>query len=208
MRDILGKAKTVRELLKGVKYSIDYYQREYKWQEKQIRELVDDLSNKFLEEYQPTHARSKVSDYPHYFLGSIIISKKESVGYIVDGQQRLTSLTLLLVLLRNLQKDHSEKVNVDELIFSEKYGQKSFNLHVDERTPAMDALYEGQPFDVTDRPESVQNSSSATTTSKPAFLKNCVRRHCPTSLTGCWKTSTSSRSPLTRTTTPTRSSRP
>lgn len=157
MREILGKAKTVRELLKGVKYSIDYYQREYKWHEKQIRELVDDLSDKFLEEYQPTHARSKVADYPHYFLGSIIISKKESVGYIVDGQQRLTSLTLLLVLLRNLQKEHAEKVNVDELIFSERYGQKSFNLHVDERTPAMDALYEGQPFDVTDRPESVQN---------------------------------------------------
>jgi hypothetical protein len=75
----------------------------------------------------------------------------------VDGQQRLTSLTLLLVLLRNLQKGNAEKVNVDELIFSERYGQKSFNLYVDERTPAMDALYEGQPFDVSDRPESVQN---------------------------------------------------
>ena len=157
MREILGKAKTVRELLKGVKYSIDYYQREYKWHEKQIRELVDDLSNKFLEEYQPTHQRSKVADYPNYFLGSIIISKKESVGYIVDGQQRLTSLTLLLILLRNLQKGQAKQVNVDELIFSEKFDQKSFNLHVDERTPAMDALYEGQSFDVTDRPESVQN---------------------------------------------------
>lgn len=157
MREILGKAQTVRELLKGVKYSIDYYQREYKWHEKQIHELVDDLSSKFLEEYDPTHLRSKVADYPHYFLGSIIISKKDRVGYIVDGQQRLTSLTLLLILLRNLQNGHAEQVNVDELIFSERYGQKSFNLHVDERTPAMNALYKGQPFDVTDRPESVQN---------------------------------------------------
>jgi uncharacterized protein with ParB-like and HNH nuclease domain len=157
MREILGKAKTVRELLKGVKYSIDYYQREYKWHEKQVRELVDDLSNKFLEEYQPAHARAKVADYPHYFLGSIIISKKDGSGYIVDGQQRLTSLTLLLVLLRNLQKSRPVKVNVDELIFSERFGQKSFNLHVDERTSAMEALYEGQPFDVTDRSESVQN---------------------------------------------------
>lgn len=157
MREILGKAKTVRELLKGVKYSIDYYQREYKWHEKQVRELVDDLSNKFLEEYQPAHARAKVADYPHYFLGSIIISKKDGSGYIVDGQQRLTSLTLLLVLLRNLQKSRPVKVNVDELIFSERFGQKSFNLDVDERTSAMEALYEGQPFDVTDRPESVQN---------------------------------------------------
>jgi len=157
VREILGKAKTVRELLKGVKYSIDYYQREYKWHEKQIRELMDDLSDKFLEEYQSSHQRSKVADYPHYFLGSIIISKKDSVNYIVDGQQRLTSLTLLLVLLRNLQKNFNEKVNVDELIFSERYGQKSFNLHVDERTPAMEALYDGQSFDVSDRPESVQN---------------------------------------------------
>ena len=32
-------AKTIRELLKGVKYSIDYYQREYKWERKQIQEL-------------------------------------------------------------------------------------------------------------------------------------------------------------------------
>ena len=150
MREILGKAKTVRELLKGVKYSIDYYQREYKWHEKQIHELVDDLSNKFVEEYEPTHPRSKVADYPHYFLGSIIISKKDSVSYIVDGQQRLTSLTLLLILLRNLQNGHTKKVNVDELIFSERYGQKSFNLHVDERTLAMNALYEGKIFDVTD----------------------------------------------------------
>ena len=157
MKEILGKAKTVRELLKGVKYTIDYYQREYKWHEKQICELVDDLSNKFLEEYDPRHPRSKVADYPHYFLGSIIISQKEGASYIVDGQQRLTSLTLLLILLRNLQNERADPVNVDELVCSERYAQKSFNLHVDERTPAMDALYAGKPFDVTDRPESVQN---------------------------------------------------
>lgn len=157
MREILGKAKTVRELLKGVKYSIDYYQREYKWQDKQIRELVDDLTGKFLEEYDPSHARNMVAEYPHYFLGSIIISKKESASYIVDGQQRLTSLSLLLILLRQLQQGHSEQVNIDELIVSEKYGQKSFNLHVNERTPCMDALFNGDQFDLIDRTESVQN---------------------------------------------------
>ena len=209
MREILGKAKTIRELLKGVKYSIDYYQREYKWYEKQIHELVDDLSDKFPEEYDPTHPRQKVADYPHYFLGSIIISKKESASYIVDGQQRLTSLTLLLILLRNLQKDRRKQVNVDELIFSERFDQKSFNLHVDERTPAMEALYEGQPFDLTDRPESVQNlDRSGTATLKPTSRRNCAAMPCPTSSTGCWRTSTSSRSLPTPTTTPTPYSRP
>jgi len=118
---------------------------------------VDDLSDRFLEEFQPTHPRNKVADYPHYFLGSIIISKKDTIGNIVDGQQRLTSLTLLLVLLRNLQKGQAKQVNVDELIFSERFDKKSFNLHVDERIAAMEALYEGLSFDVTDCHESVQN---------------------------------------------------
>jgi hypothetical protein len=157
MREILGKAKTVRELLKGVKYSIDYYQREYKWQDKQLYELVNDLSAKFLEEYQPDHERREVADYPHYFLGSIIISKKDNINYIVDGQQRLTSLTLLLLYLRNLQQDRPDQVNVDELIVSERFGERSFNLQVDERMPCMEALLEGTPFDLTDRPESIRN---------------------------------------------------
>ncbi|MEX2443149.1 MAG: DUF262 domain-containing protein [Alkalispirochaeta sp.] len=157
MREILGKAKTVREILKGVKYTIDYYQREYKWLGKQARELVSDLSQKFLEEYDPNHERAKVADYPHYFLGSIIISKKDSANYIVDGQQRLTTLSLLIVLLRRLQIDRADAVNVDELIVSEKYGEKSFNLDVAERRPVMEALFEGQPFDPNGRPDSAVN---------------------------------------------------
>lgn len=157
MREILGKAKTVRELLKGVKYSIDYYQREYKWQDKQIQELVNDLTGKFLEEYDSSHPRARVADYPHYFLGSIILSKKDNALYVVDGQQRLTSLTLLLILLRRLQQGRAEQVSVDELIVSEKYGQKSFNLHVEERASCMEALYAGESFDANGRSESVRN---------------------------------------------------
>jgi uncharacterized protein with ParB-like and HNH nuclease domain len=157
MKEILGKAKTVRELLKGVKYTIDYYQREYKWESKQITELIDDLTGKFLEDYDPEHERRKVGDYSNYFLGSIIISKKDSANYIVDGQQRLTSLTLLLIYLRNLQSNLPEKVNIDEMIFSEKFGEKSFNLDVDERKECMEALFENRSYDITDQPESVQN---------------------------------------------------
>lgn len=157
MQEIQGKAKTIRELLKGVKYSIDYYQREYKWRDKQIRELIEDLTGKFLDDYQEGQSRTKVAQYGHYFLGSIIISRKDNVFFIVDGQQRLTSLTLLLIYLRNLQKDRPEQVNIDELIYSEKYGLKSFNLHVDERSACMEALFDQQPYDPTDQPESVRN---------------------------------------------------
>jgi Protein of unknown function DUF262/Protein of unknown function (DUF1524) len=157
MREILGKAKTIRELLKGIKYSIDYYQREYKWQDKQVRELIEDLVDRFLEDYHPSHPREKVADYGHYFLGSIIVSHKDNTNFIVDGQQRLTSLSLLLIYLHNLQQGRAEQVNIDELIYAEKFGRKSFNLDVEERIPCMEALFKQHPFDPTDKPESVQN---------------------------------------------------
>lgn len=157
MREIDGHAKTVRELLKDTKYSIDYYQRDYRWGGKQIRELIDDLTNKFLEEHDSNHPREEVAKYPHYFLGSVILSQKDRAQFIIDGQQRLTSLTLLLVFLRNLQRDHDEQVGIDDLIVSVKYGHKSFNINVDERIRVMEALFEGEPFDTTDQPDSVRN---------------------------------------------------
>jgi hypothetical protein len=122
--------------------------------------LIDDLAGKFLEDYRPGHERKQVANYGHYFLGSIIISRKDNVNYIVDGQQRLTSLTLLLILLRNLQQGRTEQTNVDELIFSEKYGEKSFNIDVAERSECMEALYSGQVYDVNGASESVRNISA------------------------------------------------
>ena len=157
MRPVDGKAKSVRQLLQGVKYSIDYYQREYRWEAKQIRELLNDLCEAFLDDYEPGMARSDVSGFTHYFLGSIIISQKGSDSFIVDGQQRLTSLTLLLILLRNLQRGREDTVKVDDLVFSERYGEKTFNLAVEERSRCMEALYEGDYFDTTGKSESVQN---------------------------------------------------
>ena len=157
MREVQGQAKTVRELLKGNRYSIDYYQREYKWETKQIVELIDDLTEAFLESYEQGDPRKKVRDYGRYFLGSIILSQRDGAVYIVDGQQRLSSLTLLLIYLRNQQRDRDDAVNVDELIFSTQFGEKAFNLNVDERMACLNALFEDVPFEDGGQSESVQN---------------------------------------------------
>ncbi|GAH56353.1 unnamed protein product, partial [marine sediment metagenome] len=58
---------------------------------------------------------------------------------------------------RNLQKGRSDQVNIDDLIFSEKYGKKTFNMHVPERLSCMEALFDGRPFDENGEPESVRN---------------------------------------------------
>ena len=156
-REIDGKGRTVRELLAGRKYSIDYYQREYKWQKKQLTELIDDLANKFLESYEEGNDRGAVADYSHYFLGSIIVSDKEGQKYIIDGQQRLTTLTLLLMFLRSRLGESGQKGLIADLICSEKFGKRSFNLDVCERTPCMEALYAGEEISDAGISESVAN---------------------------------------------------
>ncbi|MFC1481083.1 DUF262 domain-containing protein [Candidatus Neomarinimicrobiota bacterium] len=156
-RDIRGDARTITELLDNKKFAIDYYQREFKWQTKQIDELIRDLVSKFLEDFDKNHERLAVKLYSHYFLGSIIISKKENKNYIIDGQQRLTSLTLLLIHLMHLAKKIGYNPVLESHIYSESYGEKTFNIDEDERKSAMKALFEGDIFDPTDQPESVQN---------------------------------------------------
>ena len=76
MNKIDARSKSVRELLDGVKYGIDYYQREYKWTTKQITELLEDLEAKFFDSYREEHSRSRVEGYTHYFLGSLVISSR------------------------------------------------------------------------------------------------------------------------------------
>ena len=84
-RAVDGKGRTIRELLAGHKYSIDYYQREYKWEHKQVAELIGDLADKFLESHEESNERSAVADYGHYFMGSMIISDKDPPLFAVGG---------------------------------------------------------------------------------------------------------------------------
>mgnify|MGYP000538046990 CR=1 FL=1 len=53
MQEIRGDAKNILALLGNAKYAIDYYQREYRWQTKQVLELLDDLGDKFRESFEP-----------------------------------------------------------------------------------------------------------------------------------------------------------
>jgi uncharacterized protein DUF262/uncharacterized protein DUF1524/alcohol acetyltransferase len=157
MKEIRGDAKHIRALLGGAKFAVDYYQREYRWETKQVAELIEDLSEKFRESHEEGDERSAVEQYGHYFLGSIIVSDKDGQKYIIDGQQRLTSLTLLLMHLHRHLQDPEQKGQVADLIFSQRFGRRSFNLQVPDRTACMEALFTGEPFEETGQPESVVN---------------------------------------------------
>ena len=157
MREIGGDPKNLLALLGRTKFTIDYYQREYRWQTKQVAELIEDLAEKFRDSYRPDQDREVVESYGRYFLGAIIISYKDGRKFIVDGQQRLTTLTLLLIYIYRLLKDEEQKAQLSDLIFSLRRGRRSFNIDVGERTSCMEALFTGTKFEEAGQPESVVN---------------------------------------------------
>ena len=156
MKEIRGDAKNVRTLLGGQRFAIEYYQREYRWATKQVTELLDDLCGTFLDSYKEGDARNAVEQYGRYFLGSVIISDKDGKKHIIDGQQRMTTLTLLLIFIHHLL-DETQKTQLAELIFTTKFGKQSFNLDVEERNSCMQAIFDGENITATSKIESVNN---------------------------------------------------
>ena len=159
MIEIKSREKTIKELLHGKKYDLDFYQREYVWTEKLVSELIKDLTNAFQRNYKETHDRTEVDNYGHYFLGSIVIREEGTKRFIIDGQQRLTTLTLLLIFLYHSLKDENEKGPVSSLIYSMHYGERSFNLDIIERKLVMEALFSEESVDSfeEEKSESIQN---------------------------------------------------
>lgn len=156
MKKIEGSPKSLKQLLQNTKYSIHYYQREYMWQRKHIEELIDDLTSEFLNNYKPGDNRQNVQDYGAYFMGSIVLAGRENA--IIDGQQRFSSLTLLLMYLNNRLRAMNQSYSViEQMIFSEAYGTKSFNINVDDRAECMNAIYNNKAFDTAEVGESVKN---------------------------------------------------
>ena len=74
-----------------VQYEIPRYQRPYSWEAEHAEQLIQDIYDNY------------EKDEPEYFMGSIVCVKKENdIFEIIDGQQRLTTLTLIISQLSNL----------------------------------------------------------------------------------------------------------
>lgn len=158
MSTITPNYRSVKQLLASSSFSIDEYQREYKWGREQIAELIDDLTSKFLNCYKEKDETKAVAGYEDYFLGSIIVSKRGTKSYLVDGQQRVSSLTLLLIYLyrKALELNWDIATEIAPLIFSNSFGEKKFNLDIPEREPVIRALFEGKDFNPDGSDESIQ----------------------------------------------------
>jgi uncharacterized protein with ParB-like and HNH nuclease domain len=98
-------------------YRIPEYQRPYVWENDQVTELLDDISQALT-----TNPESQ------YFLGSMVLQKNlkddGSTKYeeydLLDGQQRITTLFLITAVIRDLSTDKTLKKTCEETIFQEE----------------------------------------------------------------------------------------
>jgi hypothetical protein len=91
-------------------YEIPAYQRPYAWEEDQVRELLADLLDAM---------DNQTTSGGVYFLGSIVLIKTPNNprSQVIDGQQRLTTLTVLLSVLRDLTSDLEKRLDRRRYIF-------------------------------------------------------------------------------------------
>jgi len=101
MGKIENHTYTVEEAFRECFYIVPDYQREYVWTDKEVEQLLEDIEEQF-----------DVSEGREYFIGTVLVSPTSQKNHfeLIDGQQRLTTLFLLLCGLR--QRFTGEPQNV------------------------------------------------------------------------------------------------
>lgn len=81
-------------------YTVPDFQREYVWQRPQVEKMLQDIEDEFYDD-----ERQLVKDR-EYFLGSLVVCKGGDGAYqLIDGQQRMTTIFLILCAIRDLLKE-------------------------------------------------------------------------------------------------------
>lgn len=90
--------------LDSIAYAVPQFQRKYAWTKKEVNDLLFDLFEEI------DWSKEELAGLTPHFLGSIVTANENGIGMILDGQQRLTSVSLLLaVIKRKLTLENSEK---------------------------------------------------------------------------------------------------
>lgn len=112
--DISPDKQNIDAVFSNTVYYIDFYQRDYKWTAEPVQRLLDDIYYQFGEVYEK-HAdvdpgkEAVTAHYPWYYLNTYVTNVIDGRVYVVDGQQRLTTLTLILMKLRHMANGYGSK---------------------------------------------------------------------------------------------------
>ncbi len=152
MQHSVNPAKqNVQIALQNRVYHVDFYQREYVWP----RETVETFLNDIFFSFETSYTLLKDSDltselinkYNWYYINTIITNTIDGKNFIVDGQQRLSTLTLIAVKLFHLTKSDGQKQNLKACITGQDVFNKNiYYLDSEKRKRAMDFILNGTEF--------------------------------------------------------------
>jgi uncharacterized protein with ParB-like and HNH nuclease domain len=128
--------QNVAKLYGDYLYEIPNYQRPFSWEDEQFDQLIDDLLDAYDRNREEYGSVDEILEYDPYFLGSLVLQKVEDnkkIYDIVDGQQRITSLAILMAVLRDelAPTDDWEKIRDEELSLGGMPGNLQERLYTD-----------------------------------------------------------------------------
>lgn len=147
--DVTPEKQNIDKVFGSTTYYIDFYQRQYKWSKEPVTRLLEDIFYKFNIEYNKfkdndIELDSLIENYSWYYLNTYVTNNVEGKIYVVDGQQRLTTLTLILIKLRHLTIKFESKLEnwISNKIVGHSGYKKNFWMNHEDNEEVMDALYD------------------------------------------------------------------
>jgi uncharacterized protein with ParB-like and HNH nuclease domain len=125
--------RKISQIFNNIQYDVDFYQREYKWNDeleyKPVSSLLKDIFYRFdLEKYNHNQEINQESTdkLEWYYLNTFMTNLIKGKKYIVDGQQRLTTLTLVSIGLYHLAIKHQLEQHIIDALKNSIVGVTEF----------------------------------------------------------------------------------
>lgn len=152
--DIQPDKQNINQTFANTRYHIDFYQRDYKWTEEPVRRLLDDVFYQFEDVYQKhpdlePNKENVNARYPWYYLNTYVTNMVGGRVFVVDGQQRLTTLTLVLLKLRHLADKLGSKTGkwLEAKIAGYDGAEHEFWMNHVRHKQVLNGLFAGDPLE-------------------------------------------------------------
>jgi uncharacterized protein with ParB-like and HNH nuclease domain len=148
--DVSPFNQNIDSVFSNTTFNIDFYQRDYKWTEEPVSRFLDDIFFKFDQEYEKHKALDPKKEvvaakYPWYYLNTYVTNEIDGKVYIVDGQQRLTTISLTLMKLLHMSKFHQSSLQnwIERKIVGYSGYSQEFWLCHENHKDTQNKLFEG-----------------------------------------------------------------
>ena len=153
--DVMPDKQNIDNLFSNTTYHIDFYQRQYKWDDDPVKRLLEDIFYKFNSEYENYKNKDieldkLIEKYSWYYLNTYVTNSIDGKVYIVDGQQRLTTLTLILMKLRHLSNVFESQLEswISIKIVGHSGFRKEFWMNHEQSKEILEKIYENPKFEL------------------------------------------------------------